>query len=125
MTQQLIPVDGDAIPHGYEPVRFGLPKNGEQYLSSGGSVALSNADGFAYRYLIIRPIQKKARPYNAHEMRQLVGKTLVFTRDGDHGLVTAYLGLSNEVVAFGGEHSAAYLQREFTNIDGSRCEVVE
>lgn len=123
MTQSTITIRPDAIPAGYEPDSFGAVTGDDIWLGPDGVVVTgSNNAPFGPR-LIIRPIPKKARPYNADEMRQLVGQVLLF--NGDLRLVTEYCNDAQTVRVGNTWKDANVLQAMFTHSDGTCCEVVE
>lgn len=66
-------------------------------------------------------VPARLRPYNAAEMKALVGKVL--DRDGDRGLVTFYDGDINKVY-LGAWFSADSIMEKYT-IDGMPCGVLE
>lgn len=66
--------------------------------------------------------QARLRPYNAYEMKALVGKVL--DRDGDRGLVLFYEDHTNKVYILGTWFSADFIMKNYT-IDGLPCGVLE
>jgi len=120
-----IDIESDLIPEGYEAVRVGEPKKCEWYIgSSGRAVECSMAGWRGDPRVIVRPLPK-ARPYNADEMRELVGTVLIHANGSRHivngcnadGTVFFYVMSSN--------YSGESLQQFFTHLDGRKCEVVE
>lgn len=66
--------------------------------------------------------QARLHPYNAYEMKALVGKVL--DRDGDRGLVLFYEDHTNKVYILGTWFSADIIMERYT-IDGLPCGVLE
>lgn len=54
VKQILVPVDADAIPEGYEAVRFGSPKTGEIFLTCGGATQTCDTQLFCTRIILRR-----------------------------------------------------------------------
>lgn len=64
--------------------------------------------------------QARLRPYNADEMRALIGKVIVEKKSGDIGLVTGYCNRKESVYAGRNDFVAALLLSDYT-IDGKPC----
>jgi hypothetical protein len=75
-----------------------------------------------YPYFVLKPT---TRPYNASEMRALVGKVLREKCDGDDHLVTDYHGDEETVFINATYYTADDLMGYFTHVDGSPCGVAE
>lgn len=124
-----IDIENDLIPEGYEAVRVDHPLQGEWYIGSSGTAmecklfAVSRGDP----RVIIRPLPEKTRPYNADEMRELVGSVLIHASGSRH-IVTACSADGREVYmgfSITANNIADTLQANYTNLDGRKCEVVE
>lgn len=70
-------------------------------------------------------VRARLRPYNADEMKALVGKALK-TSDGDLQLITAYYNDLKRVLVGGlVDRSADEIKERYINLDGSPCGVLE
>ena len=124
MATTTIEIEDDLIPEGYEAVRVGQPMKGEWFVgSSGTAVECSLAQWRADPRLIVRPLPKKARPYNADEMRELVGKT-VNNATGVF-IVHAFSPVTDSVMLGAFWYDAEQLRQKYEHLDGRKCEVVE
>lgn len=123
---KLIEIEDSVIPDGYEAVRYGQPRIDEWFIDSGGCARQCTAkpwQGIPRSGLIIRPLPKNARPYNAEEMRELVGKTVnnaigVF-------IVHAFSPVTDSVMLGAFWYDAEQLRQKYEHLDGRKCEVVE
>ena len=126
MATTAIDIESDLIPEGYEAARFGHPLQGEWYIGSSGTVmecklfSVSRGDP----RVIVRPLPKKMRPYNADEMRELVGTVLIY-ESGSRHIVYGCNADGTDVYAMSSNYSGESLQQLFTHLDGRKCEVVE
>ena len=126
MATATIDIESDLIPEGHEVVRVGSPLQGEWYIGSSGTAmecklfAVSRCDP----RLIIRPLPKKTRPYNADEMRELVGTVLMYVSGSRHIVYGCNVD-GTDVYAMSSTYSGESLQQLFTHLDGRKCEVVE
>lgn len=68
--------------------------------------------------------QARLRPYNAEEMKALIGKVIVEKKSGDIGLVTGYCNRKESVYAGRNDFVADLLLSDYT-IDGKPCGVLE
>lgn len=95
-------------------------------LQTTDKVLLSTMSGFTYYedFIDIKRHYKEAhiRPYNAEEMKALVGK--VIDRDGDRGLVLFYEDHTNKVYIMGAWFTADIVMKRYT-INGLPCGVLE
>ena len=69
-------------------------------------------------------VSARLRPYNAEEMKALVGKVIVENKSGDIGLVIGYCNRKESVYAGRNGFVAALLLSDYT-IDGKPCGVLE
>ncbi len=125
MATATIDIESDLIPEGHEVVRVGSPLQGEWFIGSSGEAVewfLSNSRSSPR--LIIRPLPKKTRPYNADEMRELVGTVLIY-ESGSRHIVYGCNVAGTDVYAMSSTYSGESLQQFFTHLDGRKCEVVE
>ena len=125
MAATTIEIEGDLIPEGYEAVRVGEPAKGNWYVgSSGGAVECSVGHWRGDPRVIVRPLPKKARPYNADEMRELVGTVLIHV-NGSRQIVNGCNAEGTDVYVMSSNYSGESLQQYYTHLDGQKCEVVE
>ena len=118
-----IDIESDLIPEGYEAVRVGEPNKCEWYIgSSGRAVECSMAGWRGDPRVIVRPLPK--RPYNADEMRDLVGSVLIHANGSRH-IVNGCNADGTDVYLMSSNYSGESLQQYFTHLDGRKCEVVE
>ena len=124
MSKTTIEIESDLIPEGYEAVRVGEPAKGNWYVgSSGGAVECSVGHWRGDPRVIVRPLPKNTRPYNADEMRELVGKT-VNNATGVF-IVNAFSPVTDSVMLGAFWYDADELRQKYTHLDGRKCEVVE
>ena len=125
MSKTTIEIESDLIPEGYEAVRVGEPVKGDWYIASSGRAVECSMTGWrGDPRIIIRPLPKKPRPYNADEMRELVGTVVIHANGSRHvvyGCNSAGTTVSVDLVL----HSNEALQQCYTQLDGRKCEVVE
>ena len=125
MTTTTLEIEDDLIPEGFEAVRFGEPNKCDWYIgSSGRAVECSVAHWRGDPRLIVRPLPKKTRPYNADEMRDLVGSVLI-RANGSRHIVNGCNADGTDVYVMSSNYSGESLQQFFTHLDGRKCEVVE
>jgi hypothetical protein len=125
MATTTIEIENDLIPEGYEAVRVGLPMKGEWFVGSTGAAVECLLDKWrADPRLIIRPLPKTTRPYNADEMRELVG-TLLIHESGSRHIVSGCTSDGSEVCVSFASFSSETLREYYTHLDGRKCEVVE
>ena len=125
MATTTIEIENDLIPEGYEAVRVGEPNKCDWYIgSSGRAVECSMAGWRGDPRVIVRPLPKKTRPYNADEMRELVGSVLIHANGSRH-VVYGCNADGTDVYMMSSNYSGESLQQYFTHLDGQKCEVVE
>ena len=125
MATTAIDIENDLIPDGYEAVRVDHPLKGEWYIgASGRAVKCELSQWEADPRVIVRPLPKKTRPYNADEMRELVGSVLIHANGSRH-IVNGCNADGTDVYVMSSNYSGESLQQFFTHLDGRKCEVVE
>ena len=125
MATTTIEIENDLIPEGHEAGRVGLPMKGEWFVGSTGAAVECLLDKWrADPRLIIRPLPKTTRPYNADEMRELVGTVLIHANGSRH-IANGCNVDGTDVYVMSSNYSGESLQQFFTHLDGRKCEVVE
>jgi hypothetical protein len=121
-----IEIPDGVVPDGYEPVSVCTASIGQSFIEYLGDVCVASIDYLTTPRLIVRKkeVAKTARPYNAEEMRNLyIGRARLIV--GDY--CVDVIGFDQSCGRLLGDKwlDADELQRDYTHLDGTRCEVVE